>query len=817
MILPGIFLSWLIVFVSSETEILVNEPLDEGLWHWNIKTYSQGAGWIHPSTVKERYKVCDISDRITKEPKNWLQTDFIDVRNATRLDIEVHYSLLNCPTNVSSQYCKTYLTLYSYHADTKNSIPDPTKGVFQKETVITPPTLPKPGELVQDIFRGSVVTKAKGIYLAFLDKGVCMTLTKVVISYRYCTETGITLVTFPRTVAPANDSYLIEQIGKCTDVNSINKVKLSGVCLSNGKWNITDDLVCLCKAGYQLVNGTIAPLECRECSSGSHKNTIGNTKCLPCPANSASNAERTACTCDEGFYKLSHVADCKALPQAPLVATTTVVEATHAVIIWHRSPDDNGTLTYAVDCFRCNSYRDKHCFAPCDRQVRYSPRKENIAGINVTVHGLSASSFFLFRVYSVNELNQKEKDRNNWKFAEVYVETKAPTTSIPTTGETKNATSIYLKIIYGFAGLLAVLVTSVVFYIVCKRWAHRKKAREKKVPTASGSEIRVYEDIPMLPEAEDQNNDDNILDSFELDRDQITVVRLLGTGNFGQVSKANYGRLVVAVKSLKENAQPKDTQDMLSELDVMKPLHPHPHVVRLIGCCTKKDPLLIVLEYLPYGDLLGYLRKSRGIEDTYNTGEKRPNSRLSEKDLLSFAWMIADGMNYLAAMKVVHRDLAARNVLVGENKVCKISDFGLARELEGDVYTRRTQARLPAKWMPPESLFYGESSSMSDIWSYGIVMWEVFTIGESPYPGFKHREVAGLLQTGYRMPRPRHISEELYSIMSECWEEQPHKRPTFQWLCSAVRRLLDDKQMYVNLGEYDDQDYVNFDMINDQE
>ncbi|XP_078374593.1 proto-oncogene tyrosine-protein kinase receptor Ret-like isoform X2 [Oculina patagonica] len=646
MILPGIFLSWLIVFVSSETEILVNEPLDEGLWHWNIKTYSQGAGWIHPSTVKERYKVCDISDRITKEPKNWLQTDFIDVRNATRLDIEVHYSLLNCPTNVSSQYCKTYLTLYSYHADTKNSIPDPTKGVFQKETVITPPTLPKPGELVQDIFRGSVVTKAKGIYLAFLDKGVCMTLTKVVISYRYCTETGITLVTFPRTVAPANDSYLIEQIGKCTDVNSINKVKLSGVCLSNGKWNITDDLVCLCKAGYQLVNGTIAPLECRE---------------------------------------------------------------------------------------------------------------------------------------------------------------------------TKNATSIYLKIIYGFAGLLAVLVTSVVFYIVCKRWAHRKKAREKKVPTASGSEIRVYEDIPMLPEAEDQNNDDNILDSFELDRDQITVVRLLGTGNFGQVSKANYGRLVVAVKSLKENAQPKDTQDMLSELDVMKPLHPHPHVVRLIGCCTKKDPLLIVLEYLPYGDLLGYLRKSRGIEDTYNTGEKRPNSRLSEKDLLSFAWMIADGMNYLAAMKVVHRDLAARNVLVGENKVCKISDFGLARELEGDVYTRRTQARLPAKWMPPESLFYGESSSMSDIWSYGIVMWEVFTIGESPYPGFKHREVAGLLQTGYRMPRPRHISEELYSIMSECWEEQPHKRPTFQWLCSAVRRLLDDKQMYVNLGEYDDQDYVNFDMINDQE
>ena len=135
--------------------------------------------------------------------------------------------------------------------------------MFQKETIITPKRLPVQGNSKTDIFHGSVITKARGIYLAFLDKGVCVTLTKVVISFKYCTVAGSTLVTFPRTVAPANDSDLTEQEGKCTDVNSVNKVKLVSVCLSNGEWNITDDLMCLCKAGYELIDGAIAALECK--------------------------------------------------------------------------------------------------------------------------------------------------------------------------------------------------------------------------------------------------------------------------------------------------------------------------------------------------------------------------------------------------------------------------------------------------------------------------------------------------------------------------------------------------------------------------
>ena len=200
---------------------------------------------------------------ITREPRNWLRTDFINVKNANRLDIEIHYSLLNCPKDDTSQFCKTYLTLYSYNTNTKEPVPDPTNGVFKKEAVIAPKRLPAQGSTKAEIFSGSVVTTASGIYLAFFDQGVCVTLTKVVISYRYCPKIGSTLVTFPRTVAPANDSDLTEQEGKCTDVNSVNKVMLVSVCLSNGEWNITDDLMCLCKPGYELVNGSVAALECK--------------------------------------------------------------------------------------------------------------------------------------------------------------------------------------------------------------------------------------------------------------------------------------------------------------------------------------------------------------------------------------------------------------------------------------------------------------------------------------------------------------------------------------------------------------------------
>ena len=213
--------------------------------------------WNHPSTISLTYTVCDIANK-NEEPKNWLITKFINIKNATRLDIEVTYAFRNCPSSNVGPFCRTNFSLYSYHADYK-FYPNPTQLNFHKETVITPKTLPASGELATNIFYGSVVTEAKGIYFALLDQGACLIIRKFAVRYRFCSETVPSkMVRFSRTVAPANDSNLTKQEGECADPNSItkNNKKLFGVCLSNGEWNITDNSACLCNYGYELTNGS---------------------------------------------------------------------------------------------------------------------------------------------------------------------------------------------------------------------------------------------------------------------------------------------------------------------------------------------------------------------------------------------------------------------------------------------------------------------------------------------------------------------------------------------------------------------------------
>ena len=184
------------------------------------------------------------------------------------LNVELKYKLLGCPPT-SSPFCNYNLSIYVLHVEKKlvGVDLDPLKDnevTYQKVETIVPTVLPGAKESKEYDYNSKVITKKGGVYLAFLDQGACVSLSSVIVRYNYCPKIGSVLVRFSRTAAPVNDSYLEEQTGRCTDVNSVNKVKLSGVCLSSGKWNITDGIKCLCKPGYQLVNGSEGNL--LECS-----------------------------------------------------------------------------------------------------------------------------------------------------------------------------------------------------------------------------------------------------------------------------------------------------------------------------------------------------------------------------------------------------------------------------------------------------------------------------------------------------------------------------------------------------------------------
>ncbi|EPY74694.1 fibroblast growth factor receptor 2 isoform 13 [Camelus ferus] len=212
-----------------------------------------------------------------------------------------------------------------------------------------------------------------------------------------------------------------------------------------------------------------------------------------------------------------------------------------------------------------------------------------------------------------------------------------------------------------------------------------------------------------------------------------------------------------------DDATEKDLSDLVSEMEMMKMIGKHKNIINLLGACTQDGPLYVIVEYASKGNLREYLRARRppGMEYSYDIN-RVPEEQMTFKDLVSCTYQLARGMEYLASQKCIHRDLAARNVLVTENNVMKIADFGLARDINNiDYYKKTTNGRLPVKWMAPEALFDRVYTHQSDVWSFGVLMWEIFTLGGSPYPGIPVEELFKLLKEGHRMDKPANCTNEL--------------------------------------------------------
>ena len=229
----------------------------------------------------------------------------------------------------------------------------------------------------------------------------------------------------------------------------------------------------------------------------------------------------------------------------------------------------------------------------------------------------------------------------------------------------------------------------------------------------------------------------------------------------------------MAIKMFKAGAvQP---QLFLKEAAIMKKLQ-HPKLLQIYAFLTVEEPLLIIMELMLKGSMLEHLRG-------YGCSLKLPK-------LIDMAAQVAAGMAYLEEQNYIHGDLAARNIMVGENSLCKITDFGLARMINNDIYKTHTGICFPIKWMAPEAALYNRFSGKSDVWSFGIVLYEIITYGRFPYPGMTNVEVLDQIQVGFRMSRPSHCPLKLHDIMLSCWKEEPEGRPPFEFLQWELEEFL---------------------------
>uniref|UniRef100_A0A8C1ZS13 receptor protein-tyrosine kinase n=1 Tax=Cyprinus carpio TaxID=7962 RepID=A0A8C1ZS13_CYPCA len=400
---------------------------------------------------------------------------------------------------------------------------------------------------------------------------------------------------------------------------------------------------------------------------------------------------------------------------------------------------------------------------------------------------------------------------------------------------------LFTSAMCGSVVAMVVLALLLIFMIYKYKQKPRYEIRWKIIEATNGNNY-TFIDPTQLPYNE----------KWEFPRDKLKLGKTLGAGAFGKVVEATaYGLgkednvTRVAVKMLKASAHPDEREALMSELKILSHLGQHKNIVNLLGACTQSGPVLVITEYCCHGDLLNFLRSKAenflnfvmmipnpvmdyknvdtermflrsdsGISSTCSDNQIKSRSSscaagssldceqaedswpLDMDDLLRFSYQVAQGLDFLAAKNCIHRDVAARNVLLTNSRVAKICDFGLARDIMNDSnYVVKGNARLPVKWMAPESIFDCVYTVQSDVWSYGILLWEIFSLGKSPYPNILvDSKFYKMIKCGYQMSRPDFASPEMYTIMKMCWNLDAAERPTFSKISQLIERMLGDTE-----------------------
>ncbi|XP_036238275.1 ephrin type-A receptor 5 isoform X7 [Molothrus ater] len=744
-------------------------------------------GWEEIGEVDENYapihtyQVCKVMEQ---NQNNWLLTSWISNEGASRIFIELKFTLRDCnslPGGLGT--CKETFNMYYFESDDEDGRNIKENQYIKIDTIAADESFTeldlgdrvmKLNTEVRDV---GPLTK-KGFYLAFQDVGACIALVSVRVYYKKCPSVIRNLARFPDTITGADSSQLLEVSGVCIN-HSVTEEAPKMHCSAEGEWLVPIGK-CLCKAGYEEKNNT-----CQVCRPGFFKASPHSPSCSKCPPHSYTLDEAsTSCLCEEHYFRKESDPPTMACTTPSPVSTVKKGKITKNSISlsWQEPDRPNGIiLEYEI------KYFEK------DQETSYTIIKSKETAI--TADGLKPGSAYVFQIRARTAAGYGGFSRRfEFETSPVSVAASSDQSQIPIIVVSVTVGVILLAVVIGFllsgsccdhgcgwaSSLRAVAYPSLTWR--CGYSKAKQDPEEEKMHFHNGHiklpGVRTYVD----PHTYEDPNQAVHEFAKEIEASCITIERVIGAGEFGEVCS---GRLKlqgkrefpVAIKTLKVGYTEKQRRDFLGEASIMGQFD-HPNIIHLEGVVTKSKPVMIVTEYMENGSLDTFLKKNDG--------------QFTVIQLVGMLRGIASGMKYLSDMGYVHRDLAARNILINSNLVCKVSDFGLSRVLEDDpeaAYTTRG-GKIPIRWTAPEAIAFRKFTSASDVWSYGIVMWEVMSYGERPYWEMTNQDVIKAVEEGYRLPSPMDCPAALYQLMLDCWQKDRNSRPKFDEIVSMLDKLI---------------------------
>uniref|UniRef100_A0A672T708 receptor protein-tyrosine kinase n=1 Tax=Sinocyclocheilus grahami TaxID=75366 RepID=A0A672T708_SINGR len=692
-----------------------------------------------------------------------------------------------------------------------------------------------------------------GFYLAFQDYGGCMSLIAVRVFYRKCPRTIRNGAAFQETHSGAESTSLVSARGECIPNAEEVDVPIKLYCNGDGEWMVPIGR-CMCKAGHEAVeNGTVCRAcpsgffktaqgdeKCLQCPINSRTTNNGATNCV-----CRNGYYRT----DSDPLEMP----CTTVSSAPQNVISSVNE-TSLMLEWNPPREAGGRddVVYNIICKSCGGGRGG-C-TRCGDNVQFVPRQLGLTDTRVFISDLLAHTQYTFEVQAVNGVSDQSPYSPQYASVNITTNQAAPSTvsimhqvsrtidsitlswsqpdqpngvildyelqyyekdqtehnSSIVKSQTNTAVirglkpgGIYVfqvraRTVAGFgrySGKMYFQTMTEGEYGLCMVWFVSSKNLHHLFRFGFyGNKLHYYScfffqvspgmKIYIDPFTYEDPNEAVREFAKEIDISCVKIEQVIGAGEFGEVCSGNLKlpgkrEMFVAIKTLKSGYTEKQRRDFLSEASIMGQFD-HPNVIHLEGVVTKSSPVMIITEFMENGSLDSFLRQNDG--------------QFTVIQLVGMLRGIGSGMKYLADMNYVHRDLAARNILVNSNLVCKVSDFGLSRFLEDDTsdptYTSALGGKIPIRWTAPEAIQYRKFTSASDVWSYGIVMWEVMSYGERPYWDMTNQDVINAIEQDYRLPPPMDCPSALHQLMLDCWQKDRNNRPKFSQIVNNLDKMI---------------------------